>query len=102
MGIQTTMSITVIAQLVHHTRSHSLRKLRRDAEFQRLASRMVREDQRLCHGKSSTLLIFQPTGTGEILKERTIFLGLKTNISQSTVDHAGLKELHQLSLIDST
>merc|ERR1712070_508248 len=100
--IQITMLITVITQLVHLTKSLSLRKLRRAAEFQRPVSRKERRDQRLCHGRSSTPLISQPTGTGEILKESTIFPGPRTNISLSTVDHAGLKELLQLSLIDST
>lgn len=91
-----------ITQLVLHMKSLSLRKLRKDAEFQRLASRTARKDQRLCHGKKSKLRISQPTGTGETLRVRTTSLGPRTSTSQSIVDHAGLKELLQLLLIDST
>jgi len=40
--------------------------------------------------------------TGETLTVSTIFPGTRTNTSQFTVDLAGLKELPQLLLIDST
>jgi hypothetical protein len=46
--------------------------------------------------------ISQPLGTGVTLMVSTISHGTRTNISQSIVDHAGLKELPLHLLIDST
>jgi len=44
----------------------------------------------------------QTTGTGEMSTTPTSYHGTRTNTSQSTVDHAGLKEPPPLLLIDST
>ena len=47
------------------------------------------------------LKAIQVIGTGETWMEQTTFHGVKINTFQFIVDHAGLKELHQLLLIDS-
>lgn len=47
------------------------------------------------------LRAIQKIGTGEIWMELITYHGVKINIFQFTVDHAGLKELHLQLLIDS-
>lgn len=63
---------------------------------------MVKNHLKFMLGKKFQRMIFQKMLTGEIRMVSTISHGTRTNISQFTVDHAGLKELPQLLLIDST
>jgi hypothetical protein len=73
-----------------------------DADPKKLSSLKEKDHQLYKLGKKLMLILSQKTGTGETLMEPTSCHGTRTNISQSTVDHAGLKEPPQLLLIDST
>lgn len=73
-----------------------------DAELKRLISQKVNKSQDQDHGKSLMRMMFQKLLIGETSKERTSSHGARINTSQSIVDHAGLKELLQLLLIDLT
>jgi hypothetical protein len=72
------------------------------AEFPRLNSNSKTDLLLLHHGTPSIVLLFPKLGTGETSTVLTIFHGQRTNTSLNIAVHAGLKDLLQLLLIDST
>lgn len=82
--------------------SSKFQRSRNNAELKKLSSKMEPSLKPYHLGMKLMFLHFQTTGIGEILKVLTTSHGTRINTSQSTVDHAGLKELPLLLLIDST
>lgn len=80
-------------------RNQRLRILKKPAEHPKFPSLKVRDQLMRMNTKTFKCL---KNGTGAMLMEPTICLGIRTNIFPSTVDLAGRKALLLQLLIDST
>lgn len=109
LGLQTRDTKILKLRLMTKTTKTQIQRLyqkllslikREVAESKKHSLKVAKSHQLFIHGKNQKLIHFQTIGIGEILKEETTYLGIRINIFQYIVDHAGLKDQLLLLLID--